>query len=512
VAGCSTPGLTQLIVVVDTDLHIPAEIDHLEIDVTPPSHQRITEAHALAAGQMLPITLTVVPSGEVLGPIDIDVIATHGATTVITRRATVTLVRNESRVVLLHLSRSCLGVMCPAGQTCGESGCVPVAGTPLYVWMGTPPRLGADAGAAVDGGHDAGPVDAGSSDAHTDTGPLPDGGADCTMTGCDDMNPCTDDVCNGMHLCEHRPADIACDDGTFCNGLDTCSAGACTVHVGNPCVGSTVCDETANVCTGCTSDANCPAQMTGAWSGCGGFSGLCGNDGSQSRMVRTFSCMAGSCVSVDSTQMQACTRDTTGMSCGGASCDGFGGCSGFSEPCGTSGSQSRTCYNPVCSGGACTNSAYTDTQGCGRATDGASCGAAYCDGWGACGGFADTCATNGSQSRLCHAPTCSGGGCGDATHTETQGCTRSTDGASCGGPECGTPACTGGLYSTGPCDGNGYEESSCRDRVCGGGACGYGAYYTMNGAACSISTDWNSCYAGSGCDYCYSGYCNYGGC
>jgi hypothetical protein len=140
-----------------------------------------------------------------------------------------------------------------------------------------------------------------------------------------------------------------------------------------------------------------------------------------------------------------------------------------------------------------------------------SCGGTSCDGWGACDFGGDPCRTNGTQTRLCHDPVCQGGGCGETTHTESQACSRATDGASCGGPECGSFDCTGGLGEY-QCDQDGYTQASCRDRICSGGACGYGSYYTMTGGACTSSTDGQGCYAGSFCDYCWGGSCNYGGC
>jgi len=39
----------------------------------------------------------------------------------------------------------------------------------------------------------------------------------------------------------------SCDNGTFCDGQDTCLAGACTVHAGDPC-GGAACNEDADQC------------------------------------------------------------------------------------------------------------------------------------------------------------------------------------------------------------------------------------------------------------------------
>jgi hypothetical protein len=40
----------------------------------------------------------------------------------------------------------------------------------------------------------------------------------------------------------------ACDDGQFCNGADSCLAGACNDHAGDPCEAGDTCDEEADQC------------------------------------------------------------------------------------------------------------------------------------------------------------------------------------------------------------------------------------------------------------------------
>ncbi len=46
-----------------------------------------------------------------------------------------------------------------------------------------------------------------------------------------------------------------CDDGSFCNGSDTCSAGRCDQHAGNPCEAPLGCSEdVGGECSGCTGD------------------------------------------------------------------------------------------------------------------------------------------------------------------------------------------------------------------------------------------------------------------
>jgi formylglycine-generating enzyme required for sulfatase activity len=41
---------------------------------------------------------------------------------------------------------------------------------------------------------------------------------------CDDDLDCTDDSCSGDGECVHSPVDSNCDDGLYCNGLESCSA------------------------------------------------------------------------------------------------------------------------------------------------------------------------------------------------------------------------------------------------------------------------------------------------
>ena len=79
-------------------------------------------------------------------------------------------------------------------------------------------------------------------------------GTACT----DDGNPCRDDQCNGASaICQHPVNSAPCSDAVFCNGADTCSGGTCSIHAGNPCLPlntsdsncSASCNEGADNCT-----------------------------------------------------------------------------------------------------------------------------------------------------------------------------------------------------------------------------------------------------------------------
>jgi len=78
---------------------------------------------------------------------------------------------------------------------------------------------------------------------------------------CDDKNPCTDDVCDGLGGCDFLPNANDCDDGNPCTVADTCKASACVgfavdckcqedadcdaLDDGNPCTGTLVCNQDA---------------------------------------------------------------------------------------------------------------------------------------------------------------------------------------------------------------------------------------------------------------------------
>ncbi|MFH1532868.1 MAG: hypothetical protein ABIK09_19260, partial [Pseudomonadota bacterium] len=69
---------------------------------------------------------------------------------------------------------------------------------------------------------------------------------------CNDNNPCTNDICNGVDGCEHVALDgVECLDGDPCTAADHCIAGVC---VGDP----VLCDD-QNTCTddSCTETGGC---------------------------------------------------------------------------------------------------------------------------------------------------------------------------------------------------------------------------------------------------------------
>jgi hypothetical protein len=85
-------------------------------------------------------------------------------------------------------------------------------------------------------------------------------------------------------------------------------------------------------------------------------------------------------------------------------CGAFGACGGFSEtdPCDSSGSQSRSCTRSACQAGACIGTGVTDTQNCTRNTEDMRCNDPTMTDCGGCLEASQSgCALDGHQSCTC---------------------------------------------------------------------------------------------------------------
>ena len=99
--------------------------------------------------------------------------------------------------------------------------------------------------------------------------PAPGGDANCAQSCDEASSSCTAPDPNGA----------PCDDGVFCNGADTCTAGVCDGHPGDPCTGGAECANACNEATDncfvaagapCTSDANvCTDDLCTGTGACG---------------------------------------------------------------------------------------------------------------------------------------------------------------------------------------------------------------------------------------------------
>ncbi|MCB9596116.1 MAG: hypothetical protein H6719_25565 [Sandaracinaceae bacterium] len=525
-AGGCVAGPTQLVVVVDSDLAIPAELDRVRVTVMADDTRMASEEQALGSASLLPLTVAAVPEDDSLGPIDVIAEGFVGSALVVSRRARVTLVRNETRMLRLDLVASCVGTDCGADRSCGENGCVDVVIDELPPWPGTAPRLldagGMDADVARDGGaRDGGPRDGGGPiDANRPDGSLPptdasttacmddsecDDGILCTTDACmgglcvstpddsvcDDGNGCTDDRCTAAG-CTMDPNVLPCDDGVFCNGFDRCAAGSCDMHGGDPCASPTVCDEAGTRCTGCRDDSDCPGPSNGAWGACDYADG-CDESGTRMRTNRSYACMGGSCVPTDTPESEPCSRSTDGDTCGVGSCGSYGACN-YSDGCDESATRSRTCTDLTCAGGLCRSNNRNETAACTRSTTGTSCGTTSCGSYGACD-YSDGCDQSANRTRTCMDFACASGTCAATPRMESMACTRTTTGNSCGTESCGMYGACG--YSS-TCDEDGSRSRTCTQPTCAGGSCS-GSTMRTDTATCTRSTEGTSCGAAQIC-------------
>ncbi|MGZ3455242.1 MAG: hypothetical protein ACXVEF_36905 [Polyangiales bacterium] len=284
-----------------------------------------------------------------------------------------------------------------------------------------------------------------------------------TAKKCDDGNPCTDDSCDPASGCKKTNNTLACDDGLFCNGTDTCSGGSCSAHAGTTC--AKACSEVLKACTSCVSVADCGAVVYDPWSACGGFASTCSTTGTQTRNVHTpTSCSGGVCGFTVTVESQACTRPTDGSSCGTVTYGAWSACAGFSSTCDTAGTRTRSVLTPTCAGGTCTTVTTTETGTCTRTTDGTSCQTTAYGSWSTCGGFATACDSTGSQSRSKTTYACASGACKGTAGSESRSCTRSVaNGTGCG---TGKYCCSGGCYAK-----NDKNHCSSCGIVCNSGSC-----------------------------------------
>lgn len=163
------------------------------------------------------------------------------------------------------------GNLCTTSDTCQQGTCV--AGNAVGVEDGNP--CTSDSCDAATGLVDHQPVALGTS---CDNATVCDGRETCNAHGdceataapiVDDGNPCTTDSCDAIAGVHHVnvPSGTSCSDGNACNGVESCSAGAClsgaapAVDDANPC-SLDACDPTTGVVTHrfLPAGSSCPDQ------------------------------------------------------------------------------------------------------------------------------------------------------------------------------------------------------------------------------------------------------------
>jgi hypothetical protein len=144
-AGC-TEDLTQVVVVVDTNLAIPDQIDSiaLEVDAREIGGDVSKRDGSLGAGgSNLPITLGLLHESGPLGPVRVLARGLHADDVVLEREALFHFQKGRILMLRLDLMADCLGVDCDAGMTCVNGSCRSgeVAPNELQRWPGGVDRL-----------------------------------------------------------------------------------------------------------------------------------------------------------------------------------------------------------------------------------------------------------------------------------------------------------------------------------------------------------------------------------
>jgi hypothetical protein len=348
------------------------------------------------------------------------------------------------------------------------------------------------------------------------------GGA-CT----DDGNACTNDQCDGAGGCTHPNNTAPCTDGVFCNGPDVCGGGACSQHAGDPCPGpngdgncSESCDETGDTCTApdpngascddalfCNGTDTCDAGLCGVHAGdpCPGPDG----DGncSESCDEAGDTCTAADPNATPCTDALFCNGPD---SCSGGACTAHAG-----DPC----AGGPECAN-VCNE-ALDSCALPGSPPC--TTDGNVCTDDHCDGAGACVHTANTAPCdddvfcNGTD--VCAGTVCTHGGDPCMAGTE---CANACNEA---GDHCNDPsgaACTDDANpcTLDQCDGSGScaHPAGNAGAVCRAAAGQCDATETCTGASAACPSDGSvpdgtGCTDGDACtnpDVCTGGACTSG--
>ncbi len=133
--SCGEASLTQVVLVVDSDLAVPAELDEIDVTITRPGGATEFATALLGPGDSLPRTLTLVPETQVDQSVRVDIVARHARTFLLQRSARFAFMPGESAILRLTLIAACQSISCEADETCGETGCEPIDAE-LLAWDG----------------------------------------------------------------------------------------------------------------------------------------------------------------------------------------------------------------------------------------------------------------------------------------------------------------------------------------------------------------------------------------
>ncbi|MES1205928.1 MAG: hypothetical protein ABUS79_08320, partial [Pseudomonadota bacterium] len=154
---CGTTGCkraTELTVVVDTEMAVPAELDQVQLTVTGPTGTETPFDLKLGdpVTPSFPMTLGLTP-GDQLSPVTIRVAGLRLGVEQVAEVVQTGFVEGESKMVRVVLTAACLGSTCADDQACRLGVCVPRdrPGGTLPAWEGTAPARPGNAGVTIGG-------------------------------------------------------------------------------------------------------------------------------------------------------------------------------------------------------------------------------------------------------------------------------------------------------------------------------------------------------------------------
>jgi hypothetical protein len=468
---------TEIMVVVDTDLVVPDELDEVRVTIQAADDRDVRQQiEKLATPKELPLTLGIVhpSSSGVLSGMLVIATGLHAGTNVIQRAARVDFVKGRVLTLRLDLRRVCQTYRaCSPDQTCVPTSCdrdgactpqcraLTVAGSELEPWMGTPARIttGSSSGNGSNAGNGGGV--AGNAGANGGTSGIGGGVAGTGATGADGG------VTNGS--CSASGASCPLLAASM-NASNICVGDSCQPQC-NPAYGD--CD--GNPGNGCEQSLGAPQNCGGCGIRCADPTPLCNTNGVQFACVSSCSAStmlcSGRCVDLQ--------RDA--QNCGGCGtvCNtpqAFAGCSSGQCAVGLCFYRWADCNSDPSDG--CEANFDSDANNCGSCgnacpssppdASGTRCNNGTCKVTGCVGMYSDC---NGKANDGCEVDVRSDmsncGGCGKICDASPSGAT----GASCQSGHCTLEGCQPNRDDCDNSAGNGCEVDLLTD-VNHCGACG----------------------------------------
>lgn len=128
--GCADEvKLTQVVITVDSDLSVPAEIDNVTLEVV--GLVRAMSANADLTTRGFPRSLSLVHDGGTYGPLVVAVEGRLGTSVVVERTAEFAFERERTLALLVELASACVGHSCTGTDTCIAGTCTSRAVGPL---------------------------------------------------------------------------------------------------------------------------------------------------------------------------------------------------------------------------------------------------------------------------------------------------------------------------------------------------------------------------------------------